>query len=266
MKKSTGKSLLNFVLLKKSSWALAILLISGVASAQSLTVLSAAAVKNAMAKVPEMFASCSVNNVDFEYGTAGAVRDIALNGRAFDLAILPPKTMAELAEKGLVEQSTLKPLGTVKLGAAVAKGSVLPNMSDVEALKATLLAAESIGIADPGKGATTGIYLAKLFVTLGLDKDIQHKLKFFPDGQNAMEAVARHEVAIGLGQISEAIAVEGLDTLTLLPEASQLKTVYAVAISSASKDKESARNLYDFLLSSDVGSLMTTSGFEIPPR
>lgn len=264
MKKFTQKGVLGII--KNSGWALALLLISGVASAQSLTVISAAAVKTAMTNVPEMFESSWDNHVDFEYGTAGAVRDIALKGKAFDLAILPQKTMNELVDKGLVEPSTVKSLGTVRLGAAVAKDSTLPDMTDVEALKATLLAAESIGIADPEKGATTGIYLAKLFVTLGLDKDIQQKVKYFSDGQNAMEAVARHEVSIGLGQISEAIAVEGLNTLTPLPEDSQLKTVYAMGVSTDSKDKVTARNLYDFLLSSGVESSLIANGFEIPSR
>lgn len=237
------------------------------AHADSLNVLSAAAVKTSLTKAPEAFSQYFGDSVAFQYATAGGILEMAFGGTAFDVVILPPKAMAELGEKGLVDLATQKPLGTVRLGAAVAKGAALPDMSSVDALKRVLLLAPSIGIADPEKGATTGVYLAKLFTTLGLDdKLIKSKVKYYPDGQNAMEAVARHEVALGLGQISEAIAVEGLGFLTPLPEASQLKTTYAIAMSTSSKDKPAAQDLYNLLLGEDVGSALTANGFDVPAR
>ena len=246
-------------------WLTTGLLIAGtsfVAHADQLFVLSAAAVKTSVTKVPELFAGMGEDRVQFQFGTAGAMRDKAIQGDLFDVIIVPPVAMTELVKRNLVDASSQQPLGTVRLGAAVAQGHPPVDLSDITALKRALTEAQSVGIADPARGATTGIYLSKLFANLGLVDEMKSKLKVYAEGQDAMEAVARHEIEIAMGQFSEASSVAALEPLVPLPEAAQLKTIYVAAIGKQAPHPLAARSLMDLLVSPTVQQSFKKNGFE----
>lgn len=246
------------------STAAAFALIAAGAGADELVALSAAAVKSSLANLPQAYQDQSGSSVRIAYGTAGAMRDQALQGARFDVIILTPAAMKELEARSLVEAGSELRLGTTSLGAAVASGHAVPDIGSVEALKQALLSASSIGIADPARGATTGIYLVKLFERLGLSAQIKDKLKVFPEGQNAMEAVARGEVDIALGQLSEAAPVQGLAPLMTLPDAVQLRSVYVAAIAAQSGRRAAAQALLELIKSAPLQDALRANGFATP--
>jgi len=229
--------------------------------ADDVVVLSAAAVKTSVAGLPEMSEASNRDHVEFRFGTAGAIRDRAFHGDAFDLVILPPGAMGELEKQALLAPGSQTPLGTVRLGAGVRKGAPLPDLNNVDAFKQALLSAPSVAIADPARGATTGIYLVRLFDSLGVADGLKSKLRLYPDGQNAMEAVARGEVSMALGQISEGIKVDGLAALTPLPEAVQLKTTYVAALANHASHPEAAARLLALLRGAAMRELFKANGF-----
>jgi molybdate transport system substrate-binding protein len=244
--------------------ALVIVLPLSAACAADLVVLSAAAMKTAVAGVPAAVEASSGDHVRFVFGTAGAMRDAAIAGNTFDVIIAPPPALTDLVAKGLVVEGSRKPLAVVRLGAGFSKGGVHPAVDTPEALTAALLAASSIGIADPAKGATSGIYLNKLFSTLGIDQAVHAKLRLFPEGQAVMEAVASGEIVMGLGQISEAIPVAGIDVAPL-PEVLQLKTVYVGALASKSAHASEAKRLLEIFTAPQTQAVLKASGFEPVP-
>jgi molybdate transport system substrate-binding protein len=175
--------------------------------------------------------------------------------------IVTPSAMKELEAKSLVDAKSELTLGTTSLGAGVAKGHPPPDIGTVASFKKTLLSASSIGIADPARGATTGIYLAQLFEKLGLSDQIKNKVKVFPDGQNAMEAAARGEVEISIGHMSEAAPVKELGSLVLLPGDVQLRTVYVAAIAAKAPNPEAAAKLLDAVKSAPIQQALQANGF-----
>lgn len=239
-------------------------LASSIAFAEDLTAFSAAAVKSSLADLPKAFQQSTGQTVRFEYGTAGAMRDKAMQGDSFDVIIVTPAAMKELEAKSLVDAKSELMLGTTSLGAGVAKTHARPDIGTVDSFKKTLLSASSIGIADPARGATTGIYLANLFEKLGLSDQIRNKVRLFPDGQNAMEAAARGEVEISLGQISEAAPVKALGPLTLLPDDVQLRTVYVAGIATKASNPEAAAKLLDTIKSVGIRKALEDNGFATP--
>jgi molybdate transport system substrate-binding protein len=231
------------------------------ARADEVKLISAAAVKGAMADLPALAASRQGNIVRFDFGTAGGVRDLAIADPTFDIAIVPPAMQAELARRGLIVDASATPLGTVNLGLSVASDKPAPSLTSVDDLRRALMDASSIGMADPAKGATSGIFLDKLMETLGIKDAVKSKLKLFPDGQAAMEAAARHEVALAVGQTSEAMPVPGLNPAVLLPDAAQLKTTYVATLSSHAAHPDAARQLLTLLGSPDMADKLRKAGF-----
>jgi molybdate transport system substrate-binding protein len=232
------------------------------ARSAQLVVIATAAVKGAMAHVPERFAAASGDQVSFSFGTAGFVSGKVTSGTPFDLVVLPPPRMAEMAEKGLVVGSSVQLLGAVQLGAGVKAGAPRPAIDSMEAFRATLLAAPSLGMADPAAGATSGIFLMRRLQELGLLDAIKAKLHVYPEGQLAMEAVSRGEVALGLGLVSEILPVPGAVMIGKLPEAVQLRSAYSVAIASHAASPEAAARLRAFLLGPQTKAAFAAQGFD----
>lgn len=232
------------------------------ARAGELVVLSAAAMKTAVSSLPAEFEAATGDHVTFLFGTAGFIRDKAVAGEAFDVVIVPPAPLADLVKRGLVVDGSMRKLGLVKLGAAVRTGTPHPDISTEASFKAAILAAASIGMADPATGATSGIYLAKLLEQMGVMETVRPRLKFYPEGQTAMEAAARGEVAFGLGQVSEILPVAGTDLVGTIPEALQLRTIYAAGLAKDARNPDAAGRLLRYLAGPQAEVAYKAQGFE----
>ena len=238
-------------------------LVSASALGAELVVPSAAAVRAGLASLPERFAATG-NQVKFVFGTAGGTRDRVTSGQPFDLAIAPPAQIADLTKRGFLIEGKGGPLGSTRLGVAVKHGGDKPVLATTEDFKAALALAPSIGLADPSTGATTGVYFAKLLGDLGMADSLKAKIKIYPDGNGAMEALAKGEVALAAGQISEILPVAGVDLAAPLPDAIQLRTTYSVGMSAKSANPEAAAQLLEAMTSAETRAALKASGFETP--
>ena len=232
------------------------------AQAADLVVYSATAMQAALASVPAEFAAATGNHVRFVFGTAGFVHDKVAGGEAVDVVIAPPAPLQQLAKSGAVQGDTVKGLGETKLGVVVRQGAPHPKTATEDEFRTALLAAPSLGAADPASGATTGIYLAKLFDRLDLTPALKPKLHLYDTGLAVAAAAARNEVALGIGQLSEILPVAGAELAGVLPENLQLRTVYAISLPAHPTHPEAARKLYDFLLARAGQGGFARFGFE----
>ena len=232
--------------------------------AAELVVPSAAAVRAGLATLPDRFAASTGGHVKFIFGTAGGTKDLVISGIPFDLAIAPPAVINDLVQRGFLVEGRGGPLGITRLGVAVRAGSNRPALGSTDDFKAALLLAPSIGLADPSTGATTGVYFAKLLAELGIADAIRSKVKIYRDGNGAMEALAKGEVAIAAGQISEVLPVSGVDLAGPLPDAIQLKTTYSVGMSAKSANPDAAIALLAAMSSPETKAELQASGFDVP--
>jgi molybdate transport system substrate-binding protein len=232
--------------------------------AADLVVLSAAALRSAAADVPARFAAATGHHVTFVFGTAGGIRDKVIAGETADVVIVPPLQLDQLVKLGLVAADGRIDLAMVRLGAAVGAGAKRPGIATAAEFKQALLDAPSLGFADPASGATSGVYLTKLLLQMGVADAVRGKLKLYPDGAGAMAAVARREIALGLGQISEIKPVASVDLVGPLPDEFQLKTVYAAGLATRSAAPDAARSLLGYLGAPEMAAIFKANGFDPP--
>jgi molybdate transport system substrate-binding protein len=105
--------------------------------------------------------------------------------------------------------------------------------------------------------------LAKLIDRLGIGGTVGPKVKYYPEGQTAMEAMARGEVSLGLGQISEIRPVKGVTLVGPIPEDLQLVTTYAVGVGANSASPEGAKKLLSYLTGPAVQASLQANGFDV---
>ena len=210
----------------------------GSAAAADLKLLTAGAYKPvALELIPE-FERRTGHKVTVENATAGALQKRIADGEYFDVVVLPPLVLGPFLG-GRVVESSAKALARVGIGVAVKQGAPVPDISDVEAFKKTLLAARAVAYIDPAAGGSSGIYLAKLFEKLGIAEQLKAKSVLVPGGLVA-ERLVTGQADIALHQISEILAVPGAALVGPIPLDVQHYTSYSAGVSVSSHNRVAA--------------------------
>jgi molybdate transport system substrate-binding protein len=248
-----------------ASWALSSLLLVAAtpspARAAEIKMLGPVSFRALLPERVPQFEKSSGHKVAVEYATLGATTERVLKGEAVDVAIVAPAQIEQLQKEGKLIAGSGVEIARVGYTAFVKKGAPKPDLSSVDDLKRTLLAAKSIALGDPAGGGGSGVYLAGLMQRLGLSEQIKAKTKLFPSGTEVAEAVAKGDTEIGIGVASDAKIVPGLDSIPL-PTGAQSYSLYVAGVSSGSKDANAGKALIAFLTSPAVKQAFTANGFE----
>lgn len=173
----------------------------------------------------------------------------------FDVAVLTSAVNDGLASAGKIVPDSRRIVARAGMGVAIVNGAPKPDLSTVEAFKNALLNAKSIGF--NGQGASRAGFEA-LFKKLGIADALASKIKLLQTG--APEGVAKGEVEIGLGPISEIIPTPGVQVAGPLPADIQSYLVLSAAISANSKATAAAGVFINFLAGPSVVPVLKAKG------
>jgi molybdate transport system substrate-binding protein len=233
------------------------------ASAAEIKLLSAGAMRAVVMELLPEFEKQTGHKVTIDRGTAGQLAKRIGEGEAFDVAIITPAVVDDLATKGKIAAGSRIDLAKVGMGLAVKEGAALPDIKTVDGFKRTLLAAKSVGYIDPKAGGSSGIYFDKLLDRLGIGDQIRPKAKLKQGGYVA-EFVANGEAEIAVHQISEIVPVKGVMLAGPLPAEVQNFTTYSAGLGAAAKDVAAAKALIQFLAGPASGAILKAKGMEKP--
>ncbi|MBO0742669.1 MAG: substrate-binding domain-containing protein, partial [Hyphomicrobiaceae bacterium] len=132
-----------------------------------------------------------------------------------------------------------------------------PDLSSVASLIAALKQAEAVA----HSSSASGIYLKGLFQRLGLAEALGSRMKQI-EGEPVGAVVARGEAEIGFQQVSELLAVSGIDFVGPLPSAIQHSTVFAAGIPACAVEEPTARALIAYLTAPSAAAIIRRSGME----
>lgn len=235
--------------------------------ADEIRVMSSGAFADAYLQLVPQFERTSGHTVITVTTASGTGADSIANrvqrGEAVDVVIIAAAAIDDLIKAAKVLAGSRVDLARSSIGMAVRAGAPKPDISSVDALKRTLLAATSIAYS----GAVSGIYVStELFQRLGVADQLLAKGRRI-DGERVAAVVARGEAEIGFQQISELLSVPGIDYVGPLPPEVQRVTVFAAGVVTASAHPDAARSLIKYLSSPEAAVTLTKSGLESPaPR
>jgi molybdate transport system substrate-binding protein len=233
------------------------------ARAGDLVVWSGGAVKSAVSEALTEFGKVAGVKVVSEFAPMGALtKRLAADASAADVTILSSGVMDDAIKQGWVQPGSITEVGRVGVGVAVNEKALSPDISTVEAFKATLLAAKSIVMVDPATG-TSGKHLAEVFQRLGVADAIKARTTYLAGGY-VVEPVGRGEIELGLHQITEILPVKGIKLLGPLPAELQKVTIYQAAITARPKNMESAKAFLVHLQAPAVRAVFANKGFMNP--
>lgn len=230
-------------------------------SAADVKVLTAGAFKQVvLALVPE-FEKQTGNKVVVDNDTAGGLKKRIEGGEIFDVAVITPAVLDELAGAGKIAAGTSVNLASVGIGVVVKEGAPKPDVSTVEGFKRALLEAKSVAYIDPTSGGSSGIYVDKLLERLGVADQVRPKAKLKKGGYVA-DLVVSGEAEIGVHQISEIVPVKGAALAGPLPKEIQNTTTYAAGLSASPQNKEAAQALIKAFSGPAAAAVLKSKGME----
>ena len=175
-----------------------------------------------------------------------------------DVVILDDTAMMQLVADGAVVAASRTPLARSGIGMAVRAGAPKPDVSSVDALRRTLLAATSIAYSS----SVSGRYLTtELYQRLGIAEQMAAKSRRI-EGERVGAVVARGEAELGFQQTSELLPVPGIDYVGPLPAAVQRVSVFSAGVAVHSGNRAAAEALIRFLASSDAAAAVAPTGLE----
>ncbi len=248
-----------------SAFGAAALLLVGAASAAEVRVMISAGFHEVYSELGPAFERASGHRLVTTRGPSmgdspEAIPTRLARGEAADVVILDEKSADELVRRGLVRADSKIRLARSLIGMVVRAGAAKPDISSVEALRSTLLAAQSIAYSDSGSGT----YLSTtLFPKLGIADQVagkSRKVRGPPSGEPVAAVVARGEAEIGFQQVSELIRVPGIDFVGTIPTEVQPITFFAGALTSTVLQPEAASALIRFLSSPEAAPVISKVG------
>lgn len=236
---------------------------TGGAQAADVRILTTGAMKEVVLAVVPAFEKETGHKAVVSNDTAGALTKRIAGGESFDLAVLTPGAIKDLAAKGKFAGGGTN-VARVGVGVVVKGGAPSPDISTVDAFKRALLAARSVAYIDPASGGSSGIYIAGLLDKLGIAAEIKPKAKLKKGGHVA-DLVASGEAELGLHQISEILAVKGVHLVGPLPAEIQNYTTYAAAVGAQAQYADAAQVLLKLLTGPQAEPVLKERGMERPP-
>ena len=229
------------------------------AAAAEITVLSAGAIQPGLAAAAAAFEKQTGHAVKITYATAPQIAARVGGGETFDVVIAPPAVLDELANAGKLGDRLS--VGRVGVGVAVRAGAPVPDISSAEALKRSLLAAESLVF----NRASTGMYVETLLKNMGIYEQVEGKTTRYADGTAVHEHVLK-----GQGREMEFGAIpdillhrdEGLRLVGPLPAEVQNYTTYAGGVSAAASDAEAVKALIRAIATPAIDEVLKGRGME----
>jgi molybdate transport system substrate-binding protein len=139
-----------------------------VSSAAEIKVLSSVALTSALNQIAPSFEQASGNKLNISYSLIADIRKRMLDGETADVIILSRPVMDELDKQEKFTAGSITNIAGTPVALAIRAGGPKPDISSVDPLRRTLLAAKSIAYADPAKGGAAGVYFARVVDRLGI--------------------------------------------------------------------------------------------------
>ena len=147
------------------------------ARAAELKALAGGGIAGPLNELVPQFESATGYKVVIQYDATPNLIKLATSGAPFDLGVVPREVFLDAAAKARFAPGPTTDIARVGFGIAVRAGAPKPDISTPDALKQTLLKAQSIAFL-PASAA--GAQVIKVFERLGIAEEMKAKTKVQP--------------------------------------------------------------------------------------
>jgi molybdate transport system substrate-binding protein len=223
--------------------------------AAELQILAGGAMAGPLRELAAPFESASGHTLVFRFGTTPELIKLATTGGPFDLGVVPREVFKDAAAQAQFASGPTTDIARVGLGVAVRSGAPKPDISTSEALKQTLLKAQSIATI-PASAAGAQV---RVFENLSISEAMNAKIKAQTGPAQIVEVVAKGEVELGVFLIN-VLTAPGLDMVGPFPAELQQEVVFTAAVAANTKEAEAAKAFITYLTTPAATAVIKARG------
>jgi molybdate transport system substrate-binding protein len=176
----------------------------------------------------------------------------------FDLGVVPVDVFKNAEAKARFASGPTLDIARVGYGVAMRAGAPKPEVSTPDALKKTLLDAQSIAYL-PASAA--GAYVTSVFERLGIGEAMKAKTKPQTATGEIAKAVAKGEAELGVFLINVLMA-PGVELAGPFPADLQQELVFTAAVAADTKEAEAAKAFIAYLKTPAAVAVIKAKGME----
>ena len=178
------------------------------------------------------------------------------SGTPFDVVVVPVDVFKDAAAKAHFAAGPTIDIARVGYGVAIRAGAPKPDISTPDALKKTLLAAQSIAFV-PASAA--GAYVTKVFERLGIAEEMKAKTRVQAGPPQIAPAVAKGEAELGVF-LTNVLIAPGVELAGSFPAELQQELVFTSAIAANAREADAAKAFIDYLKSPATAATIKAGG------
>jgi molybdate transport system substrate-binding protein len=239
-------------------------LVDSVPENLELKILSTTAMKTVFDELAPALERTTGNRLSVTLGPSTQIEKRIDEGEAADIAIVSGGGARGLVERGRIVSDSVVAIANSSIGVAVPKGAPRPDLSSVDGFKQALLAAKSVAMSKPVGGGQSGAHMAKVLAQLGLAEVMAPKSKYGAGGAGGLAGlvVLRGEADLGIQQMAELMAVDGIDVVGPLPPDIQMITPFVAGIPANASHADAAKAVIDLLTTPEAKRMLKAKGLD----
>lgn len=240
-------------------WFLALSDWPGPAGAADIKVLSDGPLRSVLTSIAEGFQRQTEHRVHLSFGSAPALKARMADGEIAEILITPAPEAEELTKQGKLNPDGQAAVARVGIGLAIREGVPVPEVATLNALKETLLRADSLVFTN----LASGMHFLKVAERLGIVEDVKSKTTQLPSGGAVFdEVLKRNGRDIGIGSIIQIMEYgpKGLRLVGPLPAEVQSLTVFMAGVLTSAKTAEAAKEFIRYLRTPESQAAFAAAG------
>ena len=230
-----------------------------------IKVLSTTAMKTVFEELAPAFERATGNRLAVTLGPSLRLEKQLGEGEAADMAIVSASGARDLVASGKMVAGSIVDIATSSIGVAVQKGAPKPDISSSKVSSAPCWR-RNRSPARNRSAAARAAFTSPRFSkkTCGIAEVMQAKAKYGAGGAAGLDGlvVLRGEADIGIQQMAELMAVDGIDVVGPLPAEIQMVTPFVAGIPTSASHAKAGRAMIDFLITPEAKRVLKAKGLE----
>ena len=224
--------------------------------ASELEILAGGAMTAALGELGPQFERASGHKVIIHFAATPELIKQVTTGTPFDLGVVTVDVMKDAAARARFVSGPTTNIARVGFGVAVRTGTPKPDVSSPDALKQTLIKAQSITFLPE---SAAGAYVLSVFERLGISAAMKIKTKPQTVPAQIAQAVAKGEAELGVFLVNVLMA-PGVELAGPFPAELQQDLMFVAAVAADTKAEEVAKAFIRFLTTPAATGVIKAKG------